>query len=165
MARTRAWLIPMVVVIGLMGQAAAADVPPPSREEIQRFVRAYIEASNGADPTAVMDIVSRKPEVSTVEMGIINRGWEAIRLEVDRLAGSQGTHRVSLGTMDVVLLGTGYALVVAPLMIDLSAEESGARIRGAMTLVLEKSSGAWKVLHEHDSLQFPQGDVPVGAAD
>ena len=40
-----------------------------------------------------------------------------------------------------------------------------AQMRAAMTLVLEKSSGKWKVLHEHDSLQFPLGDLPGAAAD
>ena len=54
---------------------------------------------------------------------------------------------------------------VASVTIDLSVRESQAQMRGAMTLVLEKSSGRWRVLHEHDSLQFPQGDFPDGAAD
>ncbi len=160
MARGREVLVVLAVALAVAG---AADAPGPSREEIQKFVRAYIDASNGADPTLVMDMVSRKPDVSTAEMGIINRGWEAIRSEVDRLAGTQGTHRISLGTMDVTPLGPGYALVVAPVTIDLSVDENQAQMRGAMTLVLEKSSGKWKVFHEHDSLQFPQGDFPDGS--
>jgi ketosteroid isomerase-like protein len=43
--------------------------------------------------------------------------------------------------------------------VDLAAGDNQAQLRGAMTLVLEKSSGKWKVLHEHDSLHFPMGDV------
>jgi len=49
--------------------------------------------------------------------------------------------------------------------IDLSVGENQAQMRMAMTLVLEKSSGKWKVLHEHDSLQFPQGDIPGAEAN
>ena len=164
MAHARAALVVMAVAIGLGAMAGAADAPA-SRDEVQRFVRAYIDATNGDDPSAVMDMVSRKPEASTAEMGVINRGFEAIRSEVEKLAGTGGTHHVSLGTMDVTFLGQGYALVVAPVTIDLSSDESRAEMRAAITLVLEKSSGKWKVLHAHHSLQFPQEDVPGGAAD
>jgi uncharacterized protein (TIGR02246 family) len=165
MARAGNVLILMAVVIGAMGAARAADSAPPAREEIQRFVRAYIDANNGADPTAILDMVSRKPEVSMAEMGSINRGWDSIRAELDKLAGTQGTHTVSLGTMDITLLGPGYALVVASMSVDLAAGDNQAQLRGAMTLILEKSSGKWKVLHEHDSLHFPMGDVLGGGQD
>ena len=164
MARARAVWVVMAIVIGFLGVPGAADAPP-SRDEVLRFVRAYIDANNSADPIAVMDMVSKKPEVSTAEMGVINRGWEAIRAEADKLAGAQGSHTISLGTMDVAFLGPGYALVVAPVTIDLSVGGNQTQIHAAMTLVLEKSSGKWKVLHEHDSLQFPLGDFPGAAAN
>ena len=159
MARAGNVLILMAVVIGAVAAVRAADSGPATREEIQRFVRAYIDANNGADPTAILDMVSRKPEVSMAEMGSINRGRDSIRAELDKLAGTQGTHTVSLGTMDITPLGPGYVLVVASMSVDLAAGDNQAQLRGAMTLVLEKSSGKWKVLHEHDSLHFPMGDV------
>ena len=106
MAHPREALVVVAVAIALGAMAAAADAPA-SRDEVQRFVRAYIDATNGDDPSAVMDMVSRKPEASTVEMGVINRGFEAIRSEVEKLAGSGGTHHVSLGTMDITFLGQG----------------------------------------------------------
>jgi uncharacterized protein (TIGR02246 family) len=165
MARAGNVLILVAVVVGGMGAGPAADSGPAAREEIQRFVRAYIDANNGADPTAILDMVSRKPEVSMAEMGSINRGWDSIRAELDKLAGTQGTHTVSLGTMDITPLGPGYVLVVASMSVDLAAGDNQAQLRGAMTLVLEKSSGKWKVLHEHDSLHFPMGDVLGGGQD
>src|SRR5882672_1847485 len=118
MARAGNVLILVAVVLGGMGAGRAADSGPAAREEIQRFVRAYIEANNGADPTAILDMVSRKPEVSMAEMGSINRGWDSIRAELDKLAGTQGTHTVSLGTMDITPLGPGYVLVVASMSVD-----------------------------------------------
>ena len=165
MARAGNVLILMVLVIGAVGTVRAADSGPAARDEIQRFVRAYIDANNGADPTAILDMVSRKPDVSMAEMGSINRGWDSIRAELDKLAGTQGTHTVSLGTMDITPLGPGYVLVVASMSVDLAAGDNQAQLRGAMTLVLEKSSGKWKVLHEHDSLHFPMGDVLGGEQD
>jgi ketosteroid isomerase-like protein len=145
--------------------AAAPAAPPPPRDEVEKFARSYIEAGSSADPSIVMEMVSKRPEVSTIGMGNINRGWEAIRSEVVKLSATQGTHRISPGRMDITFLGEGYALVVAPVQIDLVIGEDQAEMGGAVTLVLEKSAGKWKVLHEHDSLQFPMGDIPGAAAD
>ena len=49
MARAGNVLILMVLVIGAVGTVRAADSGPAARDEIQRFVRAYIDANNGAD--------------------------------------------------------------------------------------------------------------------
>ena len=135
--------------------AAPAGAPQALRADVEAFVAGCIDAHNGTDRGAVMEMFCRQPEVSWVEMGAITRGWESIRSGAGILAGEMGTHRVSLGTMDVAPLGPDHALVVAPLMIDLAAVDRDAQIRGALTLVLEKTSGRWKVLHEHVSLQFP----------
>lgn len=164
MPDVRMGVIVLAAVAGLGAGPASTDVPA-SRDEVQKFVRAYIDAGNDSDPTAFMDMVSRKPEVSTAATGVINRGWEAIRSEANRLATSQGTHHVTLASTDVTFLGPGYALVVASVNVDLSVGENQAQMQGAMTLVLEKSSGKWKVLHEHDSLQFPLGDIPDSLSD
>jgi uncharacterized protein (TIGR02246 family) len=146
----------MVLMVCAAGTAATPD---SGRADARQFVRAYIEAHNTADPMAIMDMVSKRPEVTTATMGAITRGWEAIRAETESLARTQGTHRMSLGTMEVVLMGTAYAMAVAPLTVDLATEQGDARMRGAITLILEKAGGKWTVIHEHSSLQFPQIDV------
>lgn len=157
-------IVSVAVLAFLAGPAApaaaapAAAAPPALRAEVQAFVAGYIDAHNGTDRGAVMEMFCRQPEVSWVEMGGITRGWESIRSGAGILAGELGTHRAFLGAMDVAPLGPDHALVVAPLMIDLAAADGNAQMRGAMTLVLEKASGKWKVLHEHMSLQFPIGD-------
>jgi ketosteroid isomerase-like protein len=158
-------LILISILLGALGAARAADATPPARDEIVRFVRAYLDANNGADPASIMDMVSRKSEASMAEMGTINRGWEAIRAELQKLAATQGTHTVSLRTTDITPLGPGYVLVVASIDVDLGAGDGEAQLQGAMTLVLEKTSGKWKVLHEHDSLHFPLGDILGGDRD
>ena len=155
-------IVSVAVLAFLAGPAAPVAAPAVSpqalRGEVEAFVAGYIDAHNGTDRGAVMEMFCRQPEVSWVEMGAIIRGWESIRSGAGVLAGELGTHRVSLGTMDVSPLGPDHALMVAPLMIELAAVEGEAQIRGAMTLVLEKASGRWRVLHEHVSLQFPIGD-------
>ena len=153
------------MLLAAPGAARSSDGAPPARDEIVRFVRAYVDANNGADPASIMDMVSRRPETSMAEMGAINRGGEAIRAELEKLAATQGTHTVSLGRMDITPLGQGYVLVVASIDVDLGSGDGEAQLQGAMTLVLEKSSGKWKVLHEHDSLHFPLGDILGGERD
>jgi len=155
-------IVSVAVLAFLAGPAAPVAAPAVSpqalRGEVEAFVAGYIEAHNGTDRSAVMEMFCRQPEVSWVEMGAIIRGWESIRSGAGVLAGELGTHRVSLRAMDVSPLGPDHALVVAPLMIELAAVDGEAQIRGAMTLVLERASGRWRGLHEHLSLQFPIGD-------
>src|SRR5262245_50409898 len=81
--------------------AAATGTPQTSRDEVEKFARGYIEASGGGDPAIIMEMVSKRPEASSVGMGNINRGWEQIRSETVKLAGTQGTHRITPGRMDV----------------------------------------------------------------
>jgi len=157
MTRSKTLMIVLALSVGAFG--AAADSPPAIRAEVEQFARAYIEAHNGTEPSAVMDLISRRPEASSVTMGAVARGPEAIRRETGTLAGVQGSHRMRPDSMDVVPLGPGFALVVAPVSFEFATEGLNSDLHGALTLVVEKSTGKWKVLHEHVSLQFPLSDV------
>ena|SRR5947209_7903532 len=150
----------LAIVLALsVGAIAAADSPPSPRAEVEQLVRAYVEANNATDPAAVMDLMSRSPDVSSVTMGAVAHGLDAIRRETGTLAGMQGSHRMLLGSLEVIPLGTGYALVVAQVTFEFAAQGLNSDLHGALTLVVEKSSAKWKVLHEHVSLQFPLSDV------
>src|SRR5215510_14812261 len=127
------------------------------RSEIQQFVRAYVNAQNKSDIAATMEMVSRKPGVSSVGMGKILRGWDSIRAEVDEGIGSSDHPKMILGTIDVQPLGTSYGLTVAPFSATFLSPQGEIQIHGAITLVVEKSAGKWKVLHEHTSIQVPRG--------
>ena len=142
--------VPMFIVgIPLAAQSVNASAV---RTQVQQFVRTYIANHNLADATSLSEAVSRRPEVTSVSDGEITRGWDAIRTATDEIAGMEGRIKVAIGTMDVTLLGTSYALVVAPTTITGQNEQGQTvQIRGAATLVLEKTSEGWKVLNEHYS--------------
>jgi uncharacterized protein (TIGR02246 family) len=131
--------------------AIGAQTPSSNRAEIHRFVRAYVEAHNKADATALMEAVKRSPDVTSVNNGQITRGWEAIRTQTDELTGREGSFRFAIGTMDVTALGPSYALVVAPTTLTVATAQGTVDARGAVTLVLEKAAGSWKVINEHYS--------------
>jgi ketosteroid isomerase-like protein len=103
-----------------------------------------------------MDMVSKKAGVASIAMGEITRGWEAIRTQVDEMVGSEGTLKLALGTIDVEPLAPNFALAFAPCTVTLSTEEGALQLRGAVTLLVEKAAGKWKVLHEHSSAQIPE---------
>jgi ketosteroid isomerase-like protein len=150
--------------------ARARNTAPPSkphasdalRSEVQKFVKAYVEAQNKLDASAMMEMVSRDPSVASITMGEVLRGWDAIRDDVDEMVGSNDDMTIALGTIDVVPLGSGFVLAFAPCSIAYTDDEGPVQTRGALSLVLEKSSGHWKVLHEHASIQVPDDDQDDG---
>jgi ketosteroid isomerase-like protein len=135
------------------------------RSEVQKFVKAYVEAENRLDASAMMEMVSRDPEVASITMGEVLRGWDAIRDDVDDMVGSNDDMTIALGTIEVVPLGSGYVLAFAPCSIAYTDEEGPVQTRGALSLVLEKSSGHWKVLHEHASIQVPDDEEDDNGPD
>ena len=139
--------------------------PDAIRADIQAFVKRYIEAANRADATAMSEMFRRGSDVSSITDGVISRGWDAIREDDDQIAGKEGTYRFALGTIDVTPLGAAYALAVAPVVVTVAAGADSIQADGALTLVLEKRGGAWKILHEHMSGQEPEQDQDLDPGD
>ncbi len=150
--------VSVVSIIALLASQPVLGATDAGRTQVQEFVKSYIDAQNKVDASVQMEMVSRKPGVSSISMGEIVRGWEAVRADVDKVVGSEGQFKISIGTIDVDLLGTSYALVVAPCTITLHAAGGDVQVRGAISMVLEKSVGKWKVLHEHSSAQLPEAE-------
>lgn len=155
---------PMRVIAPLITLAAAASLTlgaPASaqsqtasvRTTIQDVVRAYVKAHNEADATAMMEAVARDAAVSSISDGEITRGWEAIRQGVDGITGNAGRFQFAVGTMDVTLLGTEHALVVAPATLTVGTDQGDVQVKGAFSLILRKAGSRWLVLHEHFSTQ------------
>ena len=140
----------------VMTAATAQGAPVSARDEVLQFVKSYIDANNRNDATAVMDMTSKKSTVSSVAMGEITRGWEAIRTSVDARVGSSANDKVTLGVVDVQALGQTYALAVAPFSATATTAEGDVQLRGILTLVLERTGSQWKLLHEHASFQIPE---------
>jgi len=151
MKRVICLLAPLSFLIALTALAQTAD---SLTTEVQNFARAFVEASNKADAKAVMEMYSRKAGIISVDDGKLTRGWDAIRSETNEIVGHQGRYKISLGTIDVTPLGSAHALVVAPYTMSLVTEDGATfQIRGAITLVLEKASGKWQIIHDHTSSQ------------
>ena len=146
----------------LRAQATTASI---QRTEIQQAVRAYIDAHNRSDVATIAEMYSREPGVTSVGDGQIMRGWDRIREEFDKLVGTEGKFKISIGSIDVVPLGTNNALALTTYTIALGSGPLETQQRGAMTLVFQKVRGEWKIVHDHTSTQSqtPNTAVPSSA--
>jgi ketosteroid isomerase-like protein len=138
------------------GPALAAATSGPSvpaaaapRDGVRKLLFAYAEAVNKANAAALMNLYSRKPGVASIDSGEIARGREAIQALAGRLKGEAQGFKMSLGSADVTPLGTEHALAVAPYTLTIATARGRTEIQGALSLVLEKTAGDWKILHEH----------------
>ena len=83
----------VLAILFIAGLTACSLRSRDSTAEVQEAVRAYFEAVNRADPTAIMNQFSRNSETTSVIEGDIVRGWEQIRRETDKMAGAAGEER------------------------------------------------------------------------
>jgi ketosteroid isomerase-like protein len=126
-------------------------VPEAQRQEVLTFVRAYADAANRGDVTAYMDMYSQRAQLIAVNDGDITRGWDKLRDEANSMLGLEGSYRISVGSTDVIGLGATRAIAVFPFVASIATQQGTGQLRGAMTLVLEKGSQGWKIIHDHTS--------------
>jgi beta-aspartyl-peptidase (threonine type) len=98
-----------------------------------------------------MEMYARRPDLITVNDGEITRGWDPLRDEANKMLGLEGSFKISVGSIDVVSLGPSRAIAVFPFVITVATDQGPRQLRGAMTLVLEKSPKGWKIMHDHTS--------------
>lgn len=152
MSRMR--IIAFVSVLSATAVAAGvAQQPADSTAEVRTFVHQYIEAINRADAAGLMELYARVPGVTSADNTDVTHGWDAIRNDAASLA--QSHYRMELDTVDVQPLGPGYALAVAKATYSFGTPQGSLRVRGVLTLVLQKIGNAWKVIHDHSSSQNP----------
>ena len=140
----------LLVLLATVGIRLAAQAPT-QRQEIQNFVRAYADAANRGDVTSYMEMYSKRADLIAVEDGEISRGWDKLRDNANSTVGLEGSFKISVGTIDVITLGTTRAIAVFPYVATVNTQQGPVQLHGAMTLVLEKSSQGWKIIHDHTS--------------
>jgi ketosteroid isomerase-like protein len=147
----------IIAFVGALSAGAIATgvAQQPDTAGVQSFVRQYTAAINRADASAIMEMYARVPEVTSADNVDITRGWDAIKRDAASL--SENRYRMELGNVDVVALGSGYALVVAEASYTFGTPQGALRVRGVLTLVLQRIGADWKVLHDHSSSQSPGG--------
>src|SRR5437867_2979248 len=139
--------IPLVTLPLLLGLPLPGQTPTSAA--VQRAARAYVDAMNKGDASALAALYSREIGVVAIEDGAITRGWDAIRAEADSIvsAGDQ----FSLGSIDVTPLGPSYALAVASLTVRFRTDQGEEHGRAALSLLFKKTVNRWTIIHGHTS--------------
>ena len=152
-ARHVAAVVPILVLLVPTFLYAQAPTTADVRSQIQQAVRAYIDANNKPDISALVEMYSREPGVTSVGDGQIIRGWDRIREVFDSMVGAGIELKVSIGYVDVTPLGADYALAVSGTSITAKGPQGEVQLRGAMTLIYHRVAGEWKIIHDHTSTQ------------
>ena len=141
----------LVAVLLLDAGSLHGQAPSTQRQEVQNFVKAYADAANRGDVSAYMEMYSRRPDLIEVNDGEITRGWDALRDEANRMMGLEGSYKISVGSIDVITLSPSRAIAVFPFVATIATQQGPAQLRGATTIVVEKVSQGWKIIHDHTS--------------
>jgi ketosteroid isomerase-like protein len=139
----------------LISGCSLIPTSPPSRAEVQEFVRQYFAASNSGDASKLMELVSRESTVSSIGYGKIDRGWEEIRKTTDTNIAEATRVRVTVGTVEVAALGTDYALAIAPLYLTSLQVLNPIDVPGAVTMLVKRTPEGIRLVHEHFSVGTP----------
>jgi uncharacterized protein (TIGR02246 family) len=147
--------IATVVLALALPSLCAAQAGANQRQEVLAFVRGYVDAVNRADMTAYVDMYAQRRDLIVVNDGQVTRGWEAVRDEANQMMGAEGSYRISAGVVDVVILSADMAIAVLPFAASVNTTQGPMQLRGAMTLILQKTAEGWRIIHDHTSTAAP----------
>ena len=137
--------------------ACKAAPPPPAQplaaREVQEFIREYVAAQNAGDASKLMELVSQDSGVTSINMGDIDHGWNAIRASTDSTIALSSRVRVTLGTVDVMPLDADAAIAVAQTHFSPIQAGTFREFSGAMTIVVRRTPAGLRLVHEHYSLK------------
>lgn len=147
----------ILLLVAALPVTAFAQAPAANpRQEVLGLVRAYADALNRSGITSYVDMYAQRPDLIVVNDGDISRGWDALRNGANEMMGTEGTFRISVGAVDVMTVRTDLVIAVFPFVMTVSTPEGPTQVRGAMTLVFERSSQGWRIIHDHTSTAAPQ---------
>lgn len=128
--------------------ALTAGCHTPHRGHVERLLDAQAEAWNRGDVEAFMDGYWRSPELTFSSGGKTERGWDATlaRYRAKYATRAQMGH-LAFTDLEVHPLGPDAAYALGRWHL-----EREAPIGGNFTLVLAVVDGAWKILHDHTSV-------------
>jgi ketosteroid isomerase-like protein len=144
------------LALALVLAACASTTPrvgtfePADRLAIQRLLENQIAAWNRGDLPSYMDGYARIPGLIFTSGGDVRRGWqEALNHYQSRYvieSKAMGTLRFEIDSIDPV--GADGAVVLGRWELTDTAHPG----RGVFSLVLERRSEGWRIVHDHTSL-------------
>ena len=136
----------IALIAAVVGLAAAASDESAIREVLAR----QQEAWNRGDVDAFMQGYERSEALVFTSGGVIHRGWEATLARYRKSYPDRAAMgRLRFSDLEIRLLGGSAAAVLGRWEL----QRAGDRPHGIFTLVFRKTSGGWKIVHDHTSVE------------
>lgn len=116
--------------------------------EVEGILREQVDAWNVGDLDRFMNTYLKSENLTFASVDGEIRGWETVR---QRYQKKYGTNKDTMGHLDfsdleITPLGHTHALAVGHFHITIPGKPN---INGIFSLVLIKTDGAWKIVHDH----------------
>jgi len=130
--------------------ALRAAVPGrPSAEAVAAVLAAQQAAWNAGDIAGFMEGYWKDADLRFASGGDVTRGWRAAMKRYQaRYPDTSAMGRLEFEDVDVQVLADSHALVFGRWSLAL---DDGSEPSGLFTLVMKKSDGVWRIVHDHTS--------------
>lgn len=122
--------------------------------EILAVMNAQIGAWNRGDIEGFLDGYERSPDLLFASRGTFARGWDSLleRYQKAYPEGKMGT--LEFSDIEVHPIAGDAAWVVGKWRLDMGNKKP----HGAFTLIFERTTGGWKIIHDHSSGVEPDAE-------
>ena len=139
-----------VWVVGCPSMAGSKNAASIAKQSVTSVLTAQCDAWNRGDLDGFMTGYLNSPDTSYTSGGTEVWGYDALR---DRYQHRYGSNRESMGKLSfsdikVFDLGKSNALCLGHWHLERASQDP---LDGVYSLVLVKTSGNWKIMHDHTS--------------
>jgi ketosteroid isomerase-like protein len=148
---TTAGTLLLVLLAFLSKTYSSPQVPPPVDPAAAQLTAVLTQqqiAWNQGDIPTFMKGYWHSPELTFSGSTGVSRGWEAVRARYQRTYSTQATMgHLEFSDLEVRSLGSTSALVLGKWQLT----RSSGNIGGVFTLIFQRFSDGWKIIHDHTS--------------
>ena len=133
------------------GAALAAETPAGDpRAAVRAVLDAQVEAWNRGDLEGFMAGYWRSPELVFCSGATVTKGWDATLARYRKRYQAEGREmgRLRFDAIEVLPLGPDAAAARGAWRLRMS---DGQQPHGLFTLLLQRTEGAWRIVHDHTS--------------
>ena len=138
----------VAVVFGYQGRLPKAGKQEKEVAAVRAVIEAQAEAWNRGDIEAFMEGYAKEDSITFVSGDTVTRGWQTV---LDRYKKNYDS-RAKMGTLtfselEFKPLSEFYVMAVGRYEL----QRDGDRPRGRFTLVFRRTTGGWRIVHDHTS--------------
>jgi beta-aspartyl-peptidase (threonine type) len=141
----------LALLLAGAGAVLAAETPARDpRADVRAVLDAQVEAWNRGDLEGFMAGYWRSPELVFCSGATVTKGWDATLARYRQRYQAEGREMGRLGfdAIEVLTLGPDAAAARGAWRLRMS---DGQQPHGLFTLLLRRTEGAWRIVHDHTS--------------